>query len=54
MWAAGGIVSVDLRRPEIGIPFVKVIVPGAEIDFETPLYTPGPRMEKFLTGKAAA
>ena len=48
------VVSVDLQRPEIGIPFVKVIVPGAEIDFETPLYTPGPRMEKFLTGKAAA
>ena len=47
-------VSVDLQRPEIGIPFVKVIVPGAEIDFETPLYTPGPRMEKFLTREAAA
>jgi YcaO-like protein with predicted kinase domain len=44
------VISVDLTRPEVGIPFVKVIVPGLEIDFETPLYTPGPRMETFLTG----
>jgi ribosomal protein S12 methylthiotransferase accessory factor len=35
-------VVVDLGKPEIGIPVVKVVVPGLEA-FHTPVYVPGKR-----------
>lgn len=39
-------VVVDLSRKEIGIPVVKVIVPGLE-PFHTPMYQPGKRAQRL-------
>lgn len=39
------IAVVDLTRPEVGIPVVKVIVPGLETNPEDPSYVPGGRAE---------
>ena len=44
--AAGGcqrVVAVDLRQPEIGIPVVRVVIPGLESPAEDPRYRPSPR-----------
>lgn len=38
-----GAVAVDLGKPEIGIPVVRVIVPGLEAPHDDPGYVPGPR-----------
>jgi ribosomal protein S12 methylthiotransferase accessory factor len=40
------VVAVDLSRPEIGIPVVKVVVPGLE-PYHTPLYQPGARARRL-------
>jgi len=40
-------VVVDLTRPEVGIPVVKVVVPGLE-PYLTQLYRPGPRAQRFM------
>ena len=37
------VVTVDLTRPEFGIPVVRVIVPGLEPPDDGPDYRPGPR-----------
>lgn len=42
------IVVVDLSRPELGLPVVRVVVPGLESVWEAPGYTPGPRARKGL------
>lgn len=36
-------IFVDLTKPELGVPVVRVIVPGLEAIREVPGYTPGPR-----------
>ena len=44
--AATGIpeaIAVDLGRPEIGIPVVRVVVPGLEAAADEPGYVPGAR-----------
>lgn len=43
-------ISVDLGKPEIGVPVVRVIVPGLEAIREVPGYTPGPRARARSTG----
>jgi hypothetical protein len=42
------ILWIDLSKREIGIPFVKVFVPSAELDPTSNDYVPGPRMMKWL------
>lgn len=37
------LITVDLTKPEIGIPVLRVIVPGLEDKMDTPLYVPGER-----------
>ncbi len=41
-------VLVDLSRPEIGIPVVKLLVPGLEDGFELEGWIPGPRARALL------
>jgi ribosomal protein S12 methylthiotransferase accessory factor len=36
-------VAVDLTRPDLAIPVVRVMIPGLEGDPKHPSYTPGPR-----------
>ncbi|KYF92077.1 hypothetical protein BE20_12820 [Sorangium cellulosum] len=36
---------VDLTRPELGLPVVRVVVPGLESMWDAPGYTPGPRAQ---------
>lgn len=45
-------VAVDLTREEIGIPVVKVVVPGLE-SYHTPLYRPGARARRLARELAA-
>lgn len=40
-------IAVDLTRSDVGIPVVKVVVPGLET-LRTPLYRPGARAQTFL------
>ncbi|MFP2933751.1 YcaO-like family protein [Pyxidicoccus sp. 3LG] len=37
------VVAVDLTKPELGVPVVRVVVPGLEPTHEAPGYVPGPR-----------
>ncbi|HTO63285.1 MAG TPA: YcaO-like family protein [Bradyrhizobium sp.] len=37
------VIAVDLTRPDIGIPVVRVVIPGLEWDCTHPAYSPGPR-----------
>ena len=37
------VIAVDLTRPEIGVPVVRVVVPGLEACADDPGYAPGPR-----------
>jgi ribosomal protein S12 methylthiotransferase accessory factor len=39
----GEVVAVDLDQADIGIPVVRVLVPGLEGPCDDPAYTPGPR-----------
>ncbi|HWO21314.1 MAG TPA: YcaO-like family protein [Kofleriaceae bacterium] len=41
----GQAVAVDLTRPELGLPVVRVVVPGLESMWEAPGYAPGPRAQ---------
>jgi ribosomal protein S12 methylthiotransferase accessory factor len=41
----GQAVAVDLTRPELGLPVVRVIVPGLESMWDAPGYAPGPRAQ---------
>ena len=45
-------VVVDLSKPELGVPVVRVVVPGLEALHELPGYTPGPRARAVLAGRA--
>jgi ribosomal protein S12 methylthiotransferase accessory factor YcaO len=47
------VIAVDLSRPEVGIPVVKVVVPGLE-PYHTPLYRPGPRARRAMAQRQAA
>jgi ribosomal protein S12 methylthiotransferase accessory factor len=42
----GQIMVVDLTRPELGLPVVRVVVPGLESMWEAPGYAPGPRAQQ--------
>ncbi len=46
-------IAVDLSRPEVGIPVVKVVVPGLE-PYHTPLYQPGARARRVMAQRQAA
>jgi len=37
------IVAIDLAKPELGVPVVRVVIPGLETLDEMPGYLPGPR-----------
>jgi len=52
--AAGveAVLVVDITRPEVGIPVVKVVVPGLE-PFHTQLYVPGARARRLAKEFAA-
>ena len=39
---------VDLTQRELGVPVVRVIVPGLEGIFDVPGYVPGPRARQKL------
>lgn len=43
---AGRVVAVDLTRPELAIPVVRVVIPGLEGDPKHPFYVPGPRARR--------
>jgi YcaO-like protein with predicted kinase domain len=40
------VVAVDLTKPELGVPVVRVVVPGLEPTHEAPGYLPGPRARR--------
>ncbi len=40
------VVAVDLTKPELGVPVVRVVVPGLEPTHEAPGYVPGPRAQR--------
>jgi YcaO-like protein with predicted kinase domain len=42
------VAAVDLSRPELDIPVVRVVVPGLEPLFEAPGYLPGPRAQRVI------
>lgn len=42
----GQVVVVDLTRPELGLPVVRVVVPGLESMWDAPGYAPGLRAQK--------
>lgn len=44
-------IAVDLTQASIGIPVVHVSVPGLEGEISWDGYTPGPRMQKTLSGR---
>jgi ribosomal protein S12 methylthiotransferase accessory factor len=43
------VVAVDLTRADLGIPVVRVVIPGLEGDIRHPHYTPGPRARRAAT-----
>ena len=40
------VVAVDLTRSDVGIPVVRVVIPGLEWDCTHPDYTPGARARR--------
>jgi ribosomal protein S12 methylthiotransferase accessory factor len=44
------VVAVDLTRPDVGIPVVRVVIPGLEWDCTHPDYTPGARARRASHG----
>ncbi|MCY1001686.1 YcaO-like family protein [Myxococcus sp. MISCRS1] len=49
---ASQVVAVDLTKPELGLPVVRVVVPGLETTHEAPGYQPGPRARQMMRGDA--
>ncbi|AGC47543.1 hypothetical protein MYSTI_06270 [Myxococcus stipitatus DSM 14675] len=47
------VVAVELTKPELGIPVVRVVVPGLEPTHEAPGYVPGPRAQRIMRGDAS-
>ena len=48
----GRVIAVDLTRPEIGIPVVRVVIPGLEGVGEASNYAPGARARAIGEGGA--
>ena len=44
------VVAIDLTRPNLAIPVVRLIIPGLEADPHHPNYRPGPRV-KTMAGR---
>jgi ribosomal protein S12 methylthiotransferase accessory factor len=44
-------IALDLSRPEIGIPVVRVVIPGLEGVAEANSYSPGARARAFREGR---
>lgn len=44
------VIAVDLTRPEISIPVVRVVIPGLEGNCNDPSYVPGPRAQQAACG----
>ncbi|WP_163995277.1 YcaO-like family protein [Pyxidicoccus caerfyrddinensis] len=42
------VVAVDLTKPELGVPVVRVVVPGLEPTHEAPGYMPGARAQRAM------
>jgi ribosomal protein S12 methylthiotransferase accessory factor len=40
---------VDLSRPDLGIPVVRVVIPGLEGIYEATGFSPGPRLRERLS-----
>ncbi|EYF00039.1 YcaO-like family protein [Chondromyces apiculatus] len=47
------VVTVDLSRPELGIPVVRVVIPGLEPLYDVPGYMRGPRARRRLQESAS-
>ncbi|QSQ28278.1 YcaO-like family protein [Pyxidicoccus parkwayensis] len=47
------VIVVDLTRPHLGIPVVRVIAPGLEPLNDIPGYVPGPRASRWLRERAS-
>jgi YcaO-like protein with predicted kinase domain len=45
------VLAVDLTRPEIGIPVVRVVIPALEGNCSDPSYAPGPRARQAARGE---
>ncbi|QSQ23954.1 YcaO-like family protein [Pyxidicoccus parkwayensis] len=45
------VVAVDLTKPELGVPVVRVVVPGLEPTHEAPGYVPGVRAQRVMRGR---
>ncbi|WP_437585368.1 YcaO-like family protein [Sorangium sp. So ce1000] len=45
------VIVVDLSRPEIGIPVVRVVIPGLEFIHDAPGYVPGQRARALLAAR---
>ena len=42
------VIAIDLTRPELGIPVVRVVIPGLEPLYDIPGYVPGSRARRRL------
>ena len=49
----GQVVAINLTRPEVGIPVVRMVVPGLEILNDLPGYSPGRRARPLCQRRAA-
>ena len=45
------VVTLDLTRPEMGVPVVRVVIPGLEGPDDHDAYVPGPRARRFVGGR---
>ncbi len=45
------VIAVDLTRPEIGIPVIRVVIPGLEAPHDDEDYLPGPRATAAMEGQ---
>ncbi|MCK6549822.1 YcaO-like family protein [Myxococcota bacterium] len=47
------VLSVELTRPELGIPVVRVVIPGLEATHDAPHWTPGARAVRVLAEQSS-
>ena len=45
------VVTLDLTGPEVGVPVVRVVIPGLEGPDDHDAYVPGPRARRFVGGR---
>jgi ribosomal protein S12 methylthiotransferase accessory factor len=45
------VVTFDLTGPEVGVPVVRVVIPGLEGPDDHDTYVPGPRARRFVGGR---